>query len=101
MNNIIKQSLKASLLSAILLTTVPSSQAGIHINIAPPAVRIETHEERQGYIWQSGNYRWRNNKHEWYAGHYAREKHGYRWHDGRWDHNEQRGYFWIDGRWER
>ena len=63
MNRAIKQSLKASLLAVILLTAVPTVWAGIHITIAPPTLRIETHEHRSGYVWQSGYWRWTGNKH--------------------------------------
>ena len=100
MNRAIQQSLKASLLAVILLTAVPTVWAGIHITIAPPTLRIETHEHRSGYVWQSGYWRWTGNKHEWRGGHYAREKHGLRWHDGRWDHNDARGYYWVNGHWQ-
>jgi hypothetical protein len=100
MKNTIKGSLKVSLLAAILLSAASSSWAGVYIHIGPPAIRIETHEERHGYVWQSGYWRWQGERHQWMAGHYAREKHGQRWRDGRWDHNEH-GYLWVDGRWER
>jgi hypothetical protein len=100
MKNALRESLKISLLAAFLLTVASSSWAGVYVHIGPPAVRIETHEPRHGYVWQSGYWRWQGNKHQWTNGHYAREKQGQRWTDGRWDHDD-RGYVWVNGRWER
>lgn len=100
MNNLIKGPLKISLLAVFLLAAVPSSWATVYVRIQAPSVRIETHSERQGYVWQSGYWRWRGQKHEWTTGHYARAKHGRHWRDGRWERHD-RGYFWIGGRWER
>jgi hypothetical protein len=101
MNNPVKKSLRMPLLAALLFAAAaPSASAGVYIRIQPPDVRIETHEERRGYVWQSGYWRWHRQRHEWTAGHYAREKRGRHWRDGRWEHGD-RGYFWTGGRWER
>lgn len=100
MNNPLKRGLGVSLLAALVLATAPSAFAGVHINIQPPELRIETHRERPGYVWQQGYWRWHRNQHVWTSGHYARQKHGRRWTDGRWDHTD-RGYVWIGGRWDR
>lgn len=99
MSNAFKWSLRIPLLAGILLAAASSAQAGIHIQIAPPDIRVETHPDRHGYVWQSGYWHWQGQRHEWVAGHYAREKNGQRWTDGRWDRNEQ-GYYWTTGRWE-
>lgn len=100
MNNPFKVSLRIPLLAAVLMAGASSAQAGIHIQIGPPDVRVEHYEHRKGYVWQSGYWRWRGQRHEWVPGHYARQKNGQRWTDGRWDRSEQ-GYFWTGGRWEQ
>ncbi len=101
MNNPIKGWLGIPLLATFLLASVaPAASASVFVRIQPPDIRIETHRERPGYIWQSGYWRWRGQRHQWTGGHYARQKHGQRWTEGRWDHSE-RGYYWTGGRWER
>lgn len=92
--------IKGSLLAAFILAAAPGADAGVYIRIQPPDVRVERHDERRGYVWQSGYWRWRGQRHQWVAGHYARQKRGQRWTDGRWDHREDRGYTWTGGRWE-
>jgi hypothetical protein len=100
MNSPMKASLRIPLLAVFLLAAAPSAWARVYVRIEPPDVRLETHPGRPGYVWQSGNWRWAGQTHEWVAGHYAREKHGRRWTDGRWERAD-RGYFWVGGRWER
>jgi UPF0716 family protein affecting phage T7 exclusion len=100
MNNLIKSGLKTSVLGLFLLTAVPSAQATVYVRVQAPELRVENHDERKGFVWQSGYWRWHGQKHEWTAGHYAREQRGRHWTDGRWDHNE-RGYYWVGGRWNR
>lgn len=96
----IKGSLGALLLTALVLAAAPSAWATVYVRIQPPDVRIETHQERRGYIWQSGYWRWRGQRHEWANGHFAREKRGRHWTNGRWERGD-RGYFWVGGRWKR
>ena len=101
MKHSFKSWIKVPALAAFLVATAPSAWAGtVFVRIQPPDIRVETHEERRGYIWQSGYWRWRGNRHDWQAGHFAREKHGQRWSDGRWEHGDH-GYFWVNGRWGR
>jgi hypothetical protein len=91
---------KVSVLAVLLLVAAPSAWATVYVRIQAPALRIETHEERHGYVWQSGYWRWRSQRHEWTGGHYAREKRGYHWSDGRWERTD-RGYYWVGGHWGR
>jgi len=99
MNNRIMGSLRIPLLAGLLLAAAPTAGAAIYIRIQPPDVRVENYQERRGYVWQSGYWRWRGQQHVWTPGHYARQKRGQRWTNGRWDRHE-RGYFWTGGRWE-
>jgi hypothetical protein len=65
---------------------------------APPAPRVETAAARQGFVWITGRWEWRNSKWEWLAGHWERERAGKKWRDGKWD---RRGdvYVYVDGTW--
>jgi hypothetical protein len=96
----VKRWLKISLVAAFVLAAAPSAWARIYVKVQAPEVRVETHEERKGFVWQSGYWQWRNQKHEWSAGHYAREQKGRHWTDGRWEHDEH-GHYYVNGRWER
>jgi len=99
MNNL-KRWLKIPLLAVILLVSPIASAADIHVRIAPPDLRIEHYQERPGYVWQNGYWRWRGNRYDWVRGRYVRYRRGYRWSDGRWE-NSDRGYYWRSGRWDR
>jgi hypothetical protein len=64
----------------------------------PPAPRVETHENRDGYVWVSGRWDWRNGQWAWMEGHWENQRVGYVWTEGRW---ERRGnqWHWIEGSW--
>jgi hypothetical protein len=97
---LVKRWLKLSTLAVVLLAAAPGAWATVYVRIEAPAIRVETHEERHGYVWQSGYWRWQGQRHEWIYGHYAQEKHGHHWRDGRWEHSD-RGYYWVGGSWVR
>jgi len=67
---------------------------------APPPPRDERHDRRDGYVWVTGRWDWKRREHkwDWVAGHYERERAGKRWRDARWD---RRGDEWVlvDGDW--
>jgi hypothetical protein len=73
----------------------------IIVQIAPPALRVETvPAPRVGYVWAPGYWGWRSNKHVWVGGHYIRERHGYHWVPHRWEDRDGRWYQ-HNGYWER
>jgi hypothetical protein len=43
-----------------------------HDREAPPAVRFERHEERRGFRWVGGAWRWHGNERSWTPGYYVR-----------------------------
>jgi hypothetical protein len=100
LGELVKRWSKMFVLAVLLLAAAPSAWATVYVRIQPPDMRFETHENRSGYIWQSGYWRWHGKRHQWKAGHYARQKSGRHWTDGRWESSE-RGYYWVGGRWER
>lgn len=67
----------------------------IIVRVAPPANREEvTPPPRQGYVWASGHWEWRNRQHQWVRGTWIRERRGYMYNqptwverDGRWNMN--------------
>jgi hypothetical protein len=69
-----------------------------YITTAPPPPRYEVvPRPRAGYLWASGYWDWRGNRHEWISGRWIAERQGYvynqpRWvqHDGRWQREEAR-----------
>ena len=75
--------------------TVPlpaSADVGIYFSTAPPPARYEAvPAPRVGYVWSSGYWNAKGNRHEWKAGHWERQRTGYylaqpTWtqHDTRW-----------------
>ena len=100
MVGLVRRWFTVSILAAILLAAAPGVWARAYVRVQAPDVRVETHEERRGYIWQSGYWRWHGHQHQWRSGHYARERRGRTWADGRWEHTD-RGYYWVGGHWAR
>jgi hypothetical protein len=96
---------KTLLVTAILMgaaiVPVGSDAKEIIVQIAPPALRVETvPAPRVGYVWAPGYWGWRNNKHVWVGGHYIRERHGYHWVPDRWEDSDGRWRL-HNGYWER
>jgi len=100
MVGLVRRWFTVSILAAILLIAVPGAWARTYVRVQAPDVRVETHDERQGYVWQSGYWHWRGHQHQWRSGHYARERRNRAWSDGRWEHTD-RGYYWVGGHWAR
>ena len=78
-----------------------SAGAGIDINIAPPAPRVEVvPAPRVGYVWAPGFWEYREHAHVWVPGRWVGERRDYHWVPDHWD---QRGPDWHHerGHWER
>jgi WXXGXW repeat (2 copies) len=67
-------------------------------NRAPPAMRVERHDNRRGYAWVDGGWNWDGYDWQWTAGRYERERRGRRWRPVSW---ELRGgdYVSVGGDW--
>jgi hypothetical protein len=71
--------------SAAFAPAVTFADVDVDIDVAPPALRVETvPAPRPGYIWINGYWDYRSNKHEWV--------------EGRWEH-ERAGHHWVADRW--
>jgi hypothetical protein len=65
---------------------------------APPSLREEKWEARQGFIWVRGRWDWKNGNWDWVPGHYERERAGKRWRDANWE-NRNGSWVLVDGGW--
>ncbi len=65
---------------------------------APPAMRVERHDNRRGYAWVDGSWNWNGYDWQWNGGRYERERRGRRWRPVSW---EQRNgeYVSVGGDW--
>ena len=98
-----KELLSLLLIAAGTLAAPVSSYAGVNVDIdvAPPALRIETAPPaRVGYVWGPGYWRWNNGQHVWVRGHWLRERPGFHYVPEVW---VQAGPHWHfqPGHWER
>jgi len=94
------------LLLAGLATTfagfaLPSIAADLYINVDPPARRVEAFDARPGQVFVPGNWEYRNNKHEWVAGHYVAERKGYHYQPDRWVQHDNQKWTNQHGGWSR
>lgn len=65
----------------------------------PPAPRTESFgAPRDGYVWISGRWDWRNGQWAWVDGHWERKRANMVWNPGRWE-NQGGYYVWIEGSW--
>jgi hypothetical protein len=91
------------LMGAVALGGPSSSFAAVNVDIriAPPAAPVEVIPgPRAGFVWVSGVYEWRGERHVWVAGHWVRERRGFHWVPAHWD---RRGDLWHfePGHWAR
>jgi hypothetical protein len=86
---------RRSLVSALALPLVaaalcagnslPARAALIEIEVAPPALRIETvPPPRVGFVWVPGYWRWEGHRHVWEEGRWIKERRGRHWVPARW-----------------
>src|SRR5580765_707691 len=70
-----------AVMCAASLGAVPlaaSAAVDIYFNAPPPAARYEAvPAARHGYIWSPGYWNLHNNRHDWQAGHWEKERKGY------------------------
>jgi hypothetical protein len=67
--------------------------------VAPPVLREERFEARNGFVWVRGAWDWRAGEWAWVPGHYERMRVGHRWRDRRWE-NRNGVYVQVEGGWE-
>jgi hypothetical protein len=75
--------------------------AGVHVAIAPPALRVEVRPAQPAprYQWIPGYWGWQNRKHVWFAGHWAIPPNpGYVWEPAKWV-NEGGNWVFYEGYW--
>ncbi len=90
--------------AALGVTTAPltaNAEVGIFLNIAPPPSRHEAiPAPRSGYLWSSGYWNKRGEKHQWQAGHWERERSGYHFTQPAWTQRDNRWEL-QRGRWSK
>jgi hypothetical protein len=75
--------------------------AGINIEVGPPAPIVETLPTRPGpgYVWRGGYWRWNGARYYWVHGYYAQPPSGRSvWVPGHWRHTPD-GWVWREGHW--
>lgn len=83
----------ATAIAAMAVPLTASGEVGIFLNVAPPPSRYEViPAPRHGYVWSSGYWNAKGQKHVWQAGHWERERNGY--------HFTQPAWTQRDNRWE-
>ena len=68
-------------------------------NAAPPALREEKWEPRNGFVYIRGRWDWRNGEWGWTAGHYEREREHKHWREARWE-NKGGSWVMVEGGWD-
>jgi hypothetical protein len=96
-----RNKLLAGLVAASFAAFALPTYAEVYISVDPPARRAEKHEDRAGYLWAPGVWQWKNNKHEWAAGHYVAERKGYRYEGDRWVQHDNKKWTMQRGGWSR
>src|SRR3954468_1920354 len=61
-------------------------------NAAPPPIREEKWEARNGFVYVKGRWDWHNGDWQWLPGHYERERANKRWREASW---ENRNGSWV------
>ena len=91
----------AASFGAIALPITASAAVGIYFNIAPPPDRVEViPAPRPGYVWSSGYWNVRGERHVWQAGHWERHRAGYHFAQPSWTQRDNRWQL-ERGRWNR
>ena len=90
----------AASLGGVAVPMTASADVGVYFNVAPPPARYEAvPEARHGYVWSSGYWNSKNEKHVWQAGHWERERAGYHFTQPTWT---QRNAWQLErGRWNK
>jgi len=78
-------------LGGITVPMAASAEVGIYFNVAPPEARYEAvPDRRDGYVWSSGYWNANENRHEWEAGHWERNREGYQFAQPAWTRQDNR-----------
>lgn len=90
----------ATLLTACVVTPVPSYREPVLVEPPPPRVEYPGYPPYAGYVWFGGYWTWTGYRHEWVPGRWDAPRPGYRWVAPRW---EREGSHWRqhEGRWEQ
>jgi hypothetical protein len=68
-----------------------SADSVVYFSSPPPQARYEAVPARRpGYVWSSGYWNAKHNKHVWQAGHWERERHGYHITQPAWTQHESK-----------
>ena len=90
------------LLTASVAETACAAPGGrLYVRVGPPAPIVETRTATPGpeYVWMQGVYHWDGRAYVWEPGHWTRPPRDHaRWVSGHWAH-DRRGWFFVDGRW--
>jgi hypothetical protein len=88
-------------LAAITAPLTASAEVGIFLNVAPPPARYEAvPAPRNGYVWSSGYWNARGDRHVWQPGHWERQRRGYYLAQPTWTQRDNRWQL-ERGRWNR
>jgi hypothetical protein len=85
-----------------LAATVYASSAlalDIIIDVAPPPVKVEVIQQRPGFIWAPGYWRWDGHTHVWVGGHLEKDRPGHHWIKAEWVEEHGRHRF-VEGHWD-
>ena len=98
---ILSAAMIAASLGGIGAATPAAAAIPIIVQIAPPAPRYEVvPAPRHGYVWAPGYWNWRNERHQWVAGAWVRDRPGYRYQETRWEERDGRWHM-QRGNWKR
>jgi len=76
-------------IGAISVPLTASAQVAIYFNTAPPPPRYEAvPPPRNGYVWSSGYWNAKNDKHVWQNGHWERQRTGYSYAQPTWSQHD-------------
>lgn len=86
-----RKSLLAGICATALAIPLAASAAVVYLNVAPPEPRFErVPAPRAGYVWSSGYWDARNNRHVWRTGRWERERKGHHYTQSTWTQRDNR-----------
>ena len=91
----------AMVIAGGMSTSAFAGPVNIDVRVGPPAPRYEVvPAARPGYVWTSGYWGWRGNRHYWVPGTYVVERRGYVYSQPQWVNNGGRWHL-NRGAWAR
>jgi hypothetical protein len=83
--------LTAASLGTIFVPMAASAAVAVYFNVAPPPARHEVvPAPRSGYVWSSGYWNAKGDRHVWQDGHWERERTGYHYAQPTWTQQDNR-----------